>query len=876
MYSYRPLVCRPRSSRDVALARLIAHLRTPLYRNGYALVLSSATTSVLGVAYWILAARTYTPDTVGLNSAAISAMMFLAGVSQLNLMSALLRFIPGAGRATGRFVGCAYLISVSVAAVSSLIFLGGLGTWAPTLSFLGSRPGVIVWFTLATMAWCIFVLQDSVLTGLRQATWVPVENAAFSLAKIALLVGFATALPHYGVLASWTIAMALTLLPVNGLILRRLIPKHVAATHGDVARLVPAQVARYVAGDYLGSLCWLASTTLLPIMVTQQAGATANAYFFLSWQMAIMLYAVSPNVGSALIVEAATDPTKLGPYSYRVCVQAARIVVPLAAIGMLGAPYVLRLFGPNYAAEGTALLRLLALSALPHIVNSLYISVARVQRRVRAIVIVLASLCALVLILSHILLQRYGITGVGVAWLVSQTIIAVILWATQLRPLWSSHLAAGELEKDKRTTVESTRPSAPQPQDGDLGERGDEAPSTRAQEQPERVAARHDLGGVAQTGGNPSGRVYHDLVMGGVHGVAVGLRLLPPLRLLGRMRDYPSHRRRVAVATKLLPEILPAIMPLPDTPPPATWTVHRIAATDSDKTAITIGPSGRPPAALLKLASTDDSAMMRLRQQVHILTMLHADGRLAEWRALVPTLLAVGEIEGHAYIVQQLLPGREATSVLSSPAARARMQVAAAAAIGELHRLTAASVVVDAGMLERWIDAPLQVVRHVTATLPRAAGNERAIERLATELREALAGRTLSVCTVHGDFVPGNILVTPDGAALTGIVDWELAAHDDLPLLDLLLLLLCVRMVVHRCELGNIVRALLDGAEWTHHERALVEAAEVALPGDAVGMRAMVLLCWLRYVAASLRKSQYFAGHRLWMMKNIEAVLQSV
>jgi aminoglycoside phosphotransferase (APT) family kinase protein len=129
---------------------------------------------------------------------------------------------------------------------------------------------------------------------------------------------------------------------------------------------------------------------------------------------------------------------------------------------------------------------------------------------------------------------------------------------------------------------------------------------------------------------------------------------------------------------------------------------------------------------------------------------------------------------------------------------------------------------------------------------------------------------------VHGDFTPRNILVTPDGATLTGIVDWDLAAHEDLPLLDLLLLLLTVRMVVHRCELGNIVRALLDGAEWTLHERALVEAAELALPGDAVGMRALVLLCWLRHVAVSLRKSQYFAGHRLWMMANIEAVLQSV
>jgi hypothetical protein len=81
---------------------------------------------------------------------------------------------------------------------------------------------------------------------------------------------------------------------------------------------------------------------------------------------------------------------------------------------------------------------------------------------------------------------------------------------------------------------------------------------------------------------------------------------------------------------------------------------------------------------------------------------------------------------------------------------------------------------------------------------------------------------------------------------------------------------------VHRCELGNIVRALLHGAAWTCHERALVEAAEVALPGDAVGMTALVLLCWLRHVDLRLRRSQHLAGHRIWIMTNIEAVLQSV
>ena len=64
---------------DALLARLVAHLRTPLYWNGYALILSSGATSGLGMIYWIVAAQAYSAEAVGLNSAMIAAMMFLAG-----------------------------------------------------------------------------------------------------------------------------------------------------------------------------------------------------------------------------------------------------------------------------------------------------------------------------------------------------------------------------------------------------------------------------------------------------------------------------------------------------------------------------------------------------------------------------------------------------------------------------------------------------------------------------------------------------------------------------------------------------------------------------------------------------------------------------
>jgi hypothetical protein len=62
-----------------------------MLRNGYALIVSATVTQVLGVRYWIVAARTAPAAAVGRNSTAMSVMLFLAGVAELNLMSTLIR-----------------------------------------------------------------------------------------------------------------------------------------------------------------------------------------------------------------------------------------------------------------------------------------------------------------------------------------------------------------------------------------------------------------------------------------------------------------------------------------------------------------------------------------------------------------------------------------------------------------------------------------------------------------------------------------------------------------------------------------------------------------------------------------------------------------
>src|SRR5439155_10253642 len=265
--------------------RLSSHVRVPMYREAYALILSGVITSLVGVAYWVVAAHSYAPDVVGLNSVAISAMMLLAGVSQLNLASALTRFVPVSGKTSVRLVFFSYLASVLLAAALSAAFLVGVHRWLPSLNLIGETFWLGLLFVCAAMAWCIFVLQDAVLTGLRRAIWVPVENAAFSLTKLVLLVLFAGLFPRYGIFTSWTTAVVVTLVPVTVLIFGRLLPRHVDATRDRASPPPLRQLTRFVAADYLGALCWLASVTVVPIIVTLRVGPAENAYFSLAWVM---------------------------------------------------------------------------------------------------------------------------------------------------------------------------------------------------------------------------------------------------------------------------------------------------------------------------------------------------------------------------------------------------------------------------------------------------------------------------------------------------------------------------------------------------------------------------------------------------------------
>lgn len=414
-----------------ATRRLAAHVRTPLHRDAYALALSSALTAAAGLVYWIVAAYVYSPHAVGVNSALIASMMFLAGIASLNLPNIIVRFLPEAGSRTLRLVASCYAASTAVALAAAVVFLVGVVSFAPRLGFLRGDGAMQLWFTLSTLAWCAFTIQDGVLTALGRAVWVPVENAGFSVLKLGLLVALVTVAPFYGIFVSWTIAMVVAVVCVNLLIFRRLgKPASEEAVQARV-NLRDRAFARYFAADYVCSVAWVSSSNLMPVLVTAVAGATTNAYYALAWAVALPLYAIAQNIGTSLVLHGTNDPASLGALTRQAAVQGARVLGPVVVVLFVAAPNVLSLFGGDYAQRGATLLRLLAAGTLPYLVLVVAVSAARVRRRLRAAVVAMSSQAVLALGLVTPLLHRFGVSGAGIAWLASQCAVAagvLIAW----------------------------------------------------------------------------------------------------------------------------------------------------------------------------------------------------------------------------------------------------------------------------------------------------------------------------------------------------------------------------------------------------------------------------------------------------------------
>lgn len=420
------------------IRRVRQELLDPLLRGTYSLMLNSLATALLGLVFWVLAARLRNSHQVGQDSALIAAMMTLSSIFQLNLANTLTRFLPRAGSRTRRWVLGAYAIAVLATAAGALAFVLLVPQASAGLRFLGRDRGLALAFVGACALWSVFGLQDAVMTALRRAPWVPLENTIFGVLKVAFLPALVVLVFAHAVFVSWALPMILLLAPVNYLIFRRFIPAHVAR-HPEarpVSELLPShRVRHFLVADYLGSVAQQAALALPTLLVIALIGSSANAYFYVPFMLVTSFDTLFFNPSVALVVEGAFDSASAAELVRRIVRRVGWLVLAGVVVMLLAAPLLLLPFGASYSAHGAATLRLLALASVFRIAISLFAAVARIEGRGAPILAVYAAVVALLVPLILLLHVPFGIEGVALAWLLANAIVALAVAPSLVRLL---------------------------------------------------------------------------------------------------------------------------------------------------------------------------------------------------------------------------------------------------------------------------------------------------------------------------------------------------------------------------------------------------------------------------------------------------------
>jgi O-antigen/teichoic acid export membrane protein len=179
-----------------------------------------------------------------------------------------------------------------------------------------------------------------------------------------------------------------------------------------------------VRADYAGVVFLLAAVFGLPLVVLARLGAEAAAVYGVVWQIAYAFYLVVNGMGQSLVAHAAAEPEKLETARRAMVGKAMLLLMPTVLLCAVLAHPLLSLFGTRYADEGSLLLALLALSAIPNVVNWSIVWAARVRRDGRVLFGLPAAITVAVIGGSWLLMPAMGILGTGVAWLAAQSAAA--------------------------------------------------------------------------------------------------------------------------------------------------------------------------------------------------------------------------------------------------------------------------------------------------------------------------------------------------------------------------------------------------------------------------------------------------------------------
>lgn len=398
-----------------------------LARNTALVFLNNLLTAGAGMLFWLLVVYRATPMIVGQATAGTSMAILLAGISQLGLGIALIRFGAALGpRRAQRLVALFLIITIAALLVSGT-FVGAAAWLAPGLSPVLAAPADGAWFAVAVLGWALAVQYENYLMSRRFMGLVVVKTSITGACRLALLL-------------LWPAPSAAMLIGITGI--SGLLGMFAVAPWALTRRAAPdseecvawGTLLTYSFWSYLTGLAGILPALLIPTIILTRAGGPAAAAYSMAWALFSVLLFVPSALSWVLFAEQRRATAPL--HGSRVLLGLPLVFLP-AALAMLAA------LGHDYLRLGALSLAILTLGFWPYARSQILLAELRLGASQSLLTGAYAVSHLGIIALCGPLLAWVGMPGAALAWLLGQLMLWVALSLVSRTPTRrSAHVPA--------------------------------------------------------------------------------------------------------------------------------------------------------------------------------------------------------------------------------------------------------------------------------------------------------------------------------------------------------------------------------------------------------------------------------------------------
>lgn len=393
-----------------------------LYKNSAFISMSRILNAGSGVIFWSLAARYYSIFDVGIATALIASIGLIIAISRLGFDVTMTRFMPLKDKGTV-FSTCLIITSLS-AVVVSFVYVMTVGFFSPSISFV--KGYAIIFMALA--------LLNATATTTGNA-FISSRNARYYLGQNLIGVLRIPALIPLAVFGPMGIVGSLGLANVSVSLLAGIFIGKLMQVKFRLSSEFIRETYKFTTTSYVSDLLLNAPTYLMPLIFLNLLGAEDAARYYIASQIGAFILLIPEAIGSAFFVEA-SHGVNLKATSMKVLAVIYAILIPASIVVYMFGGLVLAFVGRNYTGS-LDLVRIYAFSSFFTAIYIVFVPILNAKMMVNTYLKLNIVRFILVLVLSYIFILKMGLIGAGVAWIISQAILCLLIIGLVMKAKWT-------------------------------------------------------------------------------------------------------------------------------------------------------------------------------------------------------------------------------------------------------------------------------------------------------------------------------------------------------------------------------------------------------------------------------------------------------